>query len=87
MADDVVVEPTPDRPTDNPAGIFGHAGALGLPEGSVRALLAITVIGSNLFMQCFYKWSPASLDTMAAMAFAWYFGSAVSAASGKAAKS
>lgn len=49
---------------------------LALPEGSIRALLAIIVIGADIFMQCVYRWAPPTLDTMAALAFGNYFGAA-----------
>lgn len=51
---------------------------LALPEGSIRALLAIIVIGADIFMQCVYRWAPPTLDTMAALAFGNYFGAAAS---------
>ena len=55
---------------------FAHAGAFGLPDGTVRALIALLVIGANLYMNCVYKWAPPGLDTWATVAFTFYFVSA-----------
>lgn len=63
--------------------VFDSSQPLALPEGSIRALLALLVIGGDIFMQCYFKWAPPALDTMAAMAFAWYFGQAVTRSNGK----
>lgn len=60
---------------------FAHEAAFGLPEGTVRAAIALLVIGADLFMNCWYKWAPESLDTWATVAFTYYF---VSAAMGPA---
>ncbi|MDR7487187.1 MAG: hypothetical protein QN187_17915 [Armatimonadota bacterium] len=49
--------------------------AFGLPDGTVRALLAFLVISADVFMQCWYRWAPAVLDTMATVAFTFYFAS------------
>lgn len=57
--------------------------AFGLPDGSVRAAIALLVIGVDLAMNCFYKWAPPNLDTMTAVAFTFYFVGAAQKVGGK----
>lgn len=52
---------------------FDSSQAFALPEGTVRATIALMVLGADIFMQCWYKWAPPTLDTMATVAFTFYF--------------
>jgi len=48
---------------------------LGLPEGSVRAILAIVVIVSTLVYVLIYKQFIGELTTLAGLVLGYYFGS------------
>ena len=69
-------------PPAGPQKFFDTSQPFALPEGSIRALLALMVIGMDLFMQCWFRWSPPSMDTMASMAFAYYFAQATTRQNG-----
>jgi len=65
-----VVPPAPWR-------LFDPSLPLALPEGSVRAILALLVIGADLYIQISGKAAPAGLDTWATVAFTYYFAQAM----------